>query len=247
MKINYIEKGAGDKYAVLLHGWSGSSLSLAKLQDKLSGYGYHTYNLDLPGFGGTALPEKPYYLDNYVLTIKQFIIEHKIEKPLLIGHSFGGKIGLKMAVEDSDLLGGLVAVSASGIKPNNSLKKNVLARLSKAGKKFTNPQDEGAFATTARKLFYKFVVREKDYYKSGALKQTFVNIVEEHLDENLKEITLPVLIVWGERDTVTPVWMGYKMKELINNSSLEVVPNTKHNLPLLYPEIVAEIIYNKFK
>jgi len=46
----------------------------------------------------------------------------------------------------------------------------------------------GAFAVSARKLFYKFMVREHDYYESGALRETFINIVNEHLDQLLPKI-----------------------------------------------------------
>lgn len=247
MQLNYIEKGEGDNIAVLMHGWSGSSASLLALQNQLVDKGYHVYNLDLPGFGGTNIPETPYSLDDYVTSITNFLKAKNIQNPVLVGHSFGGKISLKLAAQEAYPIKSVVAIGASGIMPKNSLKKKLLEKVAKAGKRIISDENQGAFATSARKLFYKFVVREKDYYKSGALKQTFINIVNEHLDQLLPKIKVPVLLIWGEQDSVTPLWMGEKMNELIKESELKKVPESKHNLPLVNPEIVAEIIYNKFK
>lgn len=247
MKINYIEKGSGDKVVVLLHGWSGSSQSLIRLQESLVAFGYHVYNFDLPGFGGTELSEEALTLDDYVLVVTDFIKQHNINQPLLVGHSFGGKISLKIAATHPENIRAVVAIAASGIHPKNSIKKSVLKGVAKFGKRILGSGNENFINTTARKLFYKFVVREKDYYKSGVLKQTFINIVEEHLDKLLSKINIPVLLIWGELDTVTPLWMGKQMQTAINNSEIKVIAGAKHNLPLVSPEIVAEIIYNKFK
>ena len=90
-------------------------------------------------------------------------------------------------------------------------------------------------------------MKEQDYYRSGELKQTFINIVNEHLDKVLPDIKAPLLVIWGQKDTVTPLWMGKRIVELVPGAELYTVPEARHDLPKVRPEIVAEMIYNKFK
>lgn len=247
MDLHYLEQGSGERTVILMHGWSGSSQSLKDLQELLASGGFHVFNLDLPGFGGTVLPPKAFKLDDYQATILKFIADKKITKPILIGHSFGGKIALKIAATHPDAISAVVAMGASGIEPKNSFKKKFLNKIAKTGKKLVDNKVLGLLSEPTRKLFYKMVVREKDYYKSGPLQDTFVNIVNEHLDNLLPKITIPVLLIWGEADAITPLWMGQRMAELIPGSELKTVAEARHNLPLVNPLIVTEIIYNKFK
>ncbi len=249
MQLHFLHTKGADKHfptIILMHGWSGSSKSLVGLQNSLSQKGFEVYNVDLPGFGGTELPPNPYYIDDYIDAILSFIEEQKITKPFLVGHSFGGKIALKIAATRPQLVRGIIAIGASGVEPKNSTKKKVLAQIAKAGKSAEKIPLLGLFAKPARKLFYKMLVREKDYYNSGALRETFVNIVNEHLDNLFPKINIPTLLIWGEQDKVTPLWMGQRMAELIPGAKLEVVPLNRHELPKVQPEIVSEIIYNQF-
>jgi len=246
MKLNYSVIGEGQD-VILLHGWGGSSKSLAALQEKLATKGFRVYNLDLPGFGLSEFPEKPMHLSDYVELLAEFLTSLGLDRPIIVGHSFGGKVAVKTAVLKPELLSALVLINVSGLKPHNSTKKKILAPISKPFRLlFSLPVLKYLYAPL-RQLYYRFIVREKDYYRSGKLRDTFVNIVNEHLDEELSQVNINTLIIWGAEDKVTPLWMGEKLNREIAGSRLEVVADIGHALPLKQPAIVAEIIYNYFK
>ena len=246
MNIFFTKKGKGQK-VILLHGWSGSHLSMSPLQDELSQVGFEVYNLDLPGFGKTPLTKPSMTLSDYVLATLDFMKEQQIENPILIGHSFGGKISAKIAIGDS-VIAGLVLISASGIYPQNASKKGLMFKISGFGKVIFSLPILKIFFHPIRKFFYYYIVRERDYFNAGEkLRQTFININNEHLENNLRKIKVPTLIIWGEADRVTPLWMGKKMAELIPRARLEVIGGARHGLVFSYSEIISKLIYNYFK
>lgn len=98
MTINnlfYDTLGSGKKEIVFLHGFGGSRHSFKALASHLDS-NFKSYLLDLPGFGESKL-ERAFNLNDYAKSINDFIINMKIDNPLIIGHSFGGRIALKMA------------------------------------------------------------------------------------------------------------------------------------------------------
>lgn len=242
MELNYSKKGEGPAI-MLLHGWGGSITSLEKLQTLLADQGYQVFNFDLPGFGANSSLEKAMTLDDYVEFLSNFLKENQIFKPVLVGHSFGGKLAAAFASKHQDQLSKLVLINASGLNPRNSTKKKLMLIPAKVFGGFFSLPGINLAKPLARKLFYKFIVRERDYVSSNGLKETFLNVVNEHLDTRLVKIKAPTLLIWGEKDTYTPLWMGEKMAELIPNSRLEVVAEAKHILPKAAPEIVAKIIH----
>ncbi|HLD03946.1 MAG TPA: alpha/beta hydrolase [Candidatus Dojkabacteria bacterium] len=241
MKINYTVKGDGPPI-ILMHGWGGSSASLEPLQEQLAGKGFQVFNFDLPGFGQSEMLKKVMDLSDYVEFLHAFLERMNIYKPVLVGHSFGGKIAVAFAAKYGDKLARLVIIDASGINPKIEKKQRRLQRTAKFfGKVFNLP---GLHFTKplARKLFYKTIVKESDYLKAGKLKETFKNIVKEHVDLLLSKINMETLVIWGEKDGITPLWQGKKLAQGIRNARLEVIENATHNLPLVMPELVAKII-----
>lgn len=246
MKLNYSVTGEGQDI-ILLHGWGGSSKSLSSLQEKLTDKGFRVYNVDLPGFGLSQLPDGAMHLTDYVGLLAEFMTSLNIISPIIVGHSFGGKIALKTAILKPELISALVLIDVSGIKPKNQFKKKMLYGVSKPFKVlFSLPLIKYLYSPL-RMVYYRFIVREKDYYKSGKLRETFINVVNEHLDGDLPKIVTNTLIIWGAEDKVTPLWMGKKINSEIATSRLEVVADIGHGLPLKQPAMVAEIIYNYFK
>lgn len=244
MQVNYTVKGQGNKNLILLHGWGGTIRSLSPLQDELiKKADYRVYNIEWSGFGDSKLTgEKSLTYDDYVDLLRNFIETFEISKPVLIGHSFGGKVAIGFALKYPKILSSLVLINSSGIKPTRSLKKVILYIPTKLfGAIFSLPGLRN-FKSLIRKNYYRFVVRETDYLVSETMQETMRNVLEVNLDEKLDKVDCDTLLVWGENDTYTPLWMGKKMDELIPKSRIEVIKNAKHNLPLVNPEIVASLI-----
>lgn len=245
MRINYTIKGSGIP-VILLHGWGGSSSSLNKLQEELV-VNFEVYNLDLPGFGESDTPLKTWFLGDYVNWLHGFIKENKIGKPILVGHSFGGKLAMAHAEKHQNDLSAIVLINASGIKPKSNAKKGLLYLPAKIGGAIFKLPVLRYFKKTVKKIFYKLIVRESDYIDAGVLKETFKNIINEHLDTRIRKITIPTLIVWGEKDSYTPLWMGRKITEMIKGSRLEVVAGASHDLPIKQSEMAVKIIFSFFQ
>lgn len=244
---------------VLMHGWGGSRDSLVSLSELISGklstadsaLQVYTDLLEAPGFGQTEL-DRVYKFSDYCEYFKQRISTLAAETPdcqlVLIGHSFGGKILLQLAADNIFPDARFVIINSSGLKPRNSRKKKIFKAASVAYKplKLTlNRLGLSGMQKFARKAIYKYVVRARDYEKiqDTVLLETFKNVIDYNLSESaLAEIKSPTLLIWGEKDTATPLWMGQRLHELIGGSELVTVPDATHGLPLRQPEKCADII-----
>jgi pimeloyl-ACP methyl ester carboxylesterase len=242
MRINYTVKGEGPTL-ILLHGWGGSIKSLENLQTRLADMGFQVFNVDLPGFGESGKPGKALVLDDYVNYIHELIEKLNIYKPIIAGHSFGGKVAAAFAIKYPNLPSRLVLIDSSGLNPRNGSRKKFFLVTSKVfGSIFMLPGFK-PIKPFFRKLYYKFIVRERDYLEADGLRATLKNILAENLDQKLRLIKADTLLIWGEFDKYTPLWMGQEMTRLIKGSRLEVVAGARHALPLDEPDIVAKIIY----
>jgi pimeloyl-ACP methyl ester carboxylesterase len=212
-------------------------------------------------------------MDDYAQAIEDFIEENHIFEPIIVGHSFGGKLAIKLALRSqvaskaasqqpsqaasqqpsqsaapkptSNQVAKIVLINSSGIKPKNDSKRSLFSNISTFGKNIFSASFLKPLYNPIRKFYYYYIVRERDYFNAGEkLQKTFININSENYDELLNQVLVPTLIICGADDKVTPLWMGEKLKAEIAGSKLIVVENAKHNLPIISPEIVSEIIYN---
>jgi pimeloyl-ACP methyl ester carboxylesterase len=222
---------------LLLHGWGGSIESLNAFQENLAKELENpTYNLELPGFGTSPLLDGVCGTHEYALFVKGFLKANKIDEVILIGHSFGGKISIDLAVNKTVKIDKLVLINSSGVEPRNSLKKNLNKLISNLIPQKLKDWEE------LRAMYYKKILRERDYLTAGKLRESLSKIVEEHYQEKLGEILSPTLIVWGENDSYVPLWMGRILEQKIKLSKLVVVPEATHGLPLKQPKLTAEIV-----
>ena len=94
LKINYEEKGEGD-LIVLLHGW-GSNITLFANMIELLSKKYKVVAMDMPGFGKSEEPKEPWDVSAYVQFVIDFLKEYDAKEVMLLGHSFGGRVIIKM-------------------------------------------------------------------------------------------------------------------------------------------------------
>lgn len=235
---NFIFNVSGEGEAVLLiHGWDGSIDSLAELQAELSRK-YKVYNLEYPYHGSLKNINLVLNLEVFADYVKSFIDEQELKSLIIVGHSFGGKIAIKLLSKYPAIAKKLVLINASGLRPKNSIKKLFWGAISTVSRPVTSL---GLF-NIPKKLVYKFIIREGDYLNTTKEKrETFVKVINEHIDNVVGRIKLPTLILWGKNDTYTPLWMGEKFNKLIKNSKL-VVLDASHSLPIKFPKEVAEEI-----
>ncbi len=241
-KIHVVTKGSGENI-LILHGWGATTKSWGKVQDDLVERGYKVVVPDMPGFGESEAPPKPWTSEDYLKWLLDFIKAEQIPTPVIIvGHSFGGSLAAKLAIEHPSLVKKLVLVSAARTGAGKtSLKVNIIKSLSKIG----GPASRLPFYKTARKAFYKFVVRSRDYERAeGVMRQTMQLVLKENLTPLLHKIEAPTLIIWGDKDKATPIDNAYTINREIKGSKLHVIPGAPHAINLYHPHELAELIYN---
>ncbi len=246
LRVNYKIAGNGQP-VLILHGWGGSSDSWLSVQRILAENGYQVVAPDFPGFGKSVTPPEPWGVKEYNDFILDFVEELKLGEFFLIGHSFGGRIAIKFAIQYPERIKKLILCDSAGIKPKPGFKTRIIFWLSRIGNAIFTPKHLQRFKDSARNLFYIFL-RNRDYVKAnGTMKKTIKKVLDEDLLSDLSKIKTNTLIIWGKADKMVPVRYAYIFKEKIENSKLEIMPKIGHSPHLEEPEKFSKILTSFFK
>ena len=206
--------------ALFLHGWGVCAETYRLMIDHLAAY-CRVVAPDLPGFGGSAEPETPWCVDDYVAWTVDFAAALGLTEVILMNHSFGGRISIKLLASRPLPFGVKKAVfmDAAGIVPKRGLDYYVKVYSYKAMKKL--------FPKLAAKRQGK--AGSADYRNASPLmRQTMVRCVNEDLTHLLKENPVSTLLIWGAADTATPLSDGQTMERLIPDAGLVVLEGAGH-------------------
>ena len=215
---------------VILHGWGLSGEKYQELSRLLSAKGYKVFAPDLPGFGHEKPPSYAFHLADYVQFVHRYLKSHNIIHPIFIGHSFGGRISLKFASIYPGIVRAYILTGTPGYTPVPRRKLALFISVAKIGKWFFRlPVLQGA-QDFVRKWYYYAVGAREFYRADGVMRQVFKNIVEERLDGFMKNVQEPCILVWGELDRITPVWIAERMQKEIKGSTLIVIPESDHGV-----------------
>lgn len=221
---------------VFLHGWRSSKEVWKGIVSKLQNFDYPIYAIDLPGFGASPVPKNDFTISDYVSIVAEFIYKQHLEQVVLVGHSFGGRIGIRLAAQHSQAIKKLVLVDSAGFATSNA-KKSGYGLAAKLIKPFFKP----IFMQGLRSRIYKFIGAE-DYLATPGLQKTFVNVVSEDLTKDMKQVVCPTLIITGENDKDTPPEFGRRMNSLIRDSKLVILKHAEHFSFLDNPpEFISEL------
>ena len=217
--VNYIcygnEKG---KDIILLHGWGQNIEMMKYIGDRLSS-DFHITILDFPGFGNSEEPKEAYSNDDYVEVVEELAKELKLKNPILIGHSFGGRIAIKYSSKKENNVSKVVLFGSPCIREQKKLplKTRIFKKIKKIpGLKW--------FAE-----IMKNYIGSRDYKAaSPIMRQVLVKTVNEDLLENAKKITAPTLLIWGDNDTEAPLYLAQKLEKQMKDAALIVLPGTHY-------------------
>ena len=215
IEVNYVRYGNNKKdTVVLLHGWGQNIEMMKPIGDKLDN---DVIIVDLPGFGKSEEPKSAWMVDDYVEVLKKLLDKLKVKNPILIGHSFGGKISLLYASK-------------------YNVKKLVLF-----GSPFKKGIDRLSFKTkilkTAKKIpgmdkladTVKKHVGSTDYRSaSKIMREILVNTVNYDITSEVSKIKCPTIIIWGSLDEAVPLNDAYILEELIKDSAVIVYEGCTH-------------------
>ncbi len=237
IQIFYSQIGKGEPL-VMLPGWGADNTIYALLIPYLKKK-FKLYMLDLPGWGRSAAPPEIWGSEEYSDMVSSFINDVIGEKKIsILGHSFGGKVAL-LTITKNEKIQRAIIISASGIRLALSPNKSMKVRFYKLAKKIL-PQN------MVEELQDKF--GSDDYKNSkGIMRKILVKVVNEDIREKITNITIPVLLLWGESDTATPVKAGAIMHEKLKNSVFITIDNTGHFPFLDNPKLISDYILEFYK
>lgn len=229
------------KYPILiLHGWNLEGNRFYPLVNEFIKRGYQVMCPDLPGFGSTAI-NKSFNLDDYVKYVTLYLKKKKVNKIFLIGHSFGGRIGIKLAASHPEFLYGMILTGVPGFTPVSRIKVLFFIILAKIGKLIFSFPVIKSFKNNFQKILYR-LAKATDYYNTKEnMRETFQNIVKEKLDGYMMQINVPTHLVWGREDLTVPLSIASKMSSVIKNSQLSIIDRGKHLVPITHVTEFADI------
>ena len=229
---------------LLLHGWGCSNETFRHIQQVLS-QSYTTYNFDFPGFGASDEPDTVWGTEEYTRMVEQFVKDNDIEKPALVGHSFGGRISIIYASRNETSR--VVLVDAAGIKPKRPLKYYWKVYTFKTLKWLCNtflPKKTAQAIIDKRRRD----AGSSDYNNASPMMRAILSkVVNEDLTHLLPKITAPTLLFWGNMDTATPLSDAKTMERLIPDAGLVVAHGTGHFSFLENAGLFTAVMKNFFK
>lgn len=211
---------------VMMHGWGQSLRSMRLLGELLANY-YTVYLIDLPGFGKSEKPETDWDTREYAVGMRQFAEEQGIKKCYLLGHSFGGRVSIRLASMYPELVAGVVLINSGGLKRQLQFPKNIRAKCIGMLSKTIKALD----ASFGSNLFQNWFVPKYaslDYKNAGEMRNILVKAVNEDLTQDSQQVKCPTFILWGKDDQETPLESGKRFHELIKGSQFVALPGKDH-------------------
>lgn len=253
LNINYIDEGSG-KLLVMLHGW-GSNIDLFSGVVGFAKSKYHVVAMDMPGFGKSDEPVDPMNVDDYVEFVLSFIKKlYPEEKEIIfLGHSMGGRIIIKLAsgihdgrIKTDFTIPKVILTDSAGVIPVKTETQNKRTKRYKFYKNLiTKTGLVKVFPGLLDSLQKKF--GSADYAAaSPVMRKSLVMCVNEDLVPYMPSVTMPALLIWGDRDTATPLSDGQLMEKLMPEAGLAVINGAGHytflDSPVLYNRILGSFL-----
>lgn len=219
---------------IILPGWGNTKETFKYIIDYFKDDN-RIFIMDYPGFGMSEEPKEELLLEDYIELILKMIKKEKINNPIIIAHSFGGR--LVSILNERINIKKLILIDVAGIKRFNLklyLKTKIFKIIKKLNKKLAKKIEKNFSSSDYKDL-------------SPIMKKTFNNIIKVNLKSNYKKIKTETLIIWGEKDEDTPLKDAYLLKKIIKDSALIIYKNKHHYSYLEDVYLTNRIIENIIK
>jgi len=239
LNVHYKTLGEGSD-VLLLHGWGCNTETFLGVQTQLAKK-YRVTSIDFPGFGQSDEPKEVWGVEQYTQLTEQLIQKLNLIDPVLIGHSFGGRVSILLSSRNNNIKK-VILTDAAGVKPNStkiSMGKifgKVKSLTSKVlGEKLTNK----LVSPIAKKM------GSADYNAaSPMMKEIIKKVVDQDLQEFMPKISASTLLIWGSNDTATPLEDAKIMESLIPDAGLVVINGAGHFSFLEQPAFYLSVVEN---
>lgn len=218
INVNCEIKGEGYP-TLILHGWGGCINSMYPVKEFFSKKS-KTITIDFPGFGESDFPDSGWSVIDYTEMVKKLLDKLEVKKCNIIAHSFGGRVTIRLAEKYSQYVNKIILVDSGGLIPKRTMKYYFKVYTYKISKKFMPKKLQEKFKKHAGSEEYKVL--------NDVMKKVFVKVVNDDLKPCLKNIKSPTLIIWGENDLDTPLYMAEIMEKEIPDAGLVVLNDAGH-------------------
>lgn len=225
---------------LIIPGWEGSISSWQNFINRAEN-DFTVYCFDLPCFGAEPCPNSVWGVEEYAEFVRQKIKQNNLNKPILLGHSFGGQIAAYLTIYYPAEFSRLILSGASIFRQTPTAKKIIFNLIAKIGKFiFSLPLLNKASAFIKKGLYR---LANSDYNDtSGIKREIYKKIINQDLSQSINKINTPALIVWGENDSYVPLSQGKKIAQLIPGAKLKIIKNAGHGLHLKHLDQFYNIV-----
>jgi pimeloyl-ACP methyl ester carboxylesterase len=222
--------GTGPVQVVGLHGWARDRSDLVAALT-----GFDALNVDLPGFGSSPPPAAATGASGYARVLAEALDGAGTGPVVLIGHSFGGRVAVALAAARPDLVRALVLTGVPLLRPEGPARKPKLSvRLARA-------LHRRGLVNDARLEALRQKHGSDDYRRAtGVMRDVLVTVVNESYEDELRALTCPVALVWGEDDTAAPLAIAQRAQSILAEGILVTLPGVGHDVPRHHPEVLHD-------
>ena len=222
--------GEGPPRVLALHGWGRRGADF-----KQSLHDLPALAPDLPGFGASPAPESVIGADGYADIVAQ-IVDDFDRPPVLVGHSFGGRVAVCLAAKMSDAVGPLVLTGVPLLQRTDPKKPALSYRMIRVLNKLGLVSDEQIEAERRKR-------GSADYRATtGVMRDILVKAVNESYESELSQIRSSVSMLWGNHDREVPVAVAERAVVLLDKADLEVLDGIGHHVPIEAPDALRRVI-----
>ncbi len=229
----FAEHREGHQPVVLaLHGWGRDRSDLLAALG-----GRDLVSMDLPGFGASPPPPKPWGASEYAMTVAKACVEIGRGPYLVVGHSFGGRVAVQLAADRPELVSGVVFVGVPLLRAPHPAQPRLSYRIARAVARAGLLPDRAMEAMRRR-------YGSADYRAAtGVMRDVLVRVVNEEYREQLVRIRCPVGFCWGADDSAVPLAVASEAATFVASTVIfEVVENAGHDVHLEAPARLASVV-----
>lgn len=214
-------------WIVLLHGWGCSAATLDSIS-RIVESTHRVLAIDFPGHGGSDEPLSVWGVEEYTQAVCDIMEYEGISRPVMLGHSFGGRVCIFFTSLYPENVDKLVLVDAAGIKPHRTLRYYFKVYSFKAMKRIVRllfSKEKAERIIIARRA----KAGSADYASASPIMRAILSkVVNQDLKKQIQKIKAPTLLIWGENDTATPLSDARYMERHIPDSGLVSFPGCGH-------------------
>lgn len=227
LQPNLVQIGDTSKPPIVFgHGWGRSYRDFIPVAEALAPIA-NSYLIDFPGFGDTPRPKEAWGTQDYAEHLITHLREaYGLERFTWVGHSFGGRVGMRIAAAHPSVLRHLVLVASAGIPRTRTMLQKLRGRRRSWAFKIRKSMAKSDEALDALEKQYG----SPDYIHSReiGMRDIFVRTVNEDQTKTLPQIACPTTIIYGGKDVDTPVEVGQRLADGIADARLIICPHFDH-------------------